>query len=215
VILSTLQQLVADFVGDPNQTRFSATQYVDAINRAQEQFILDSKSLFKYATHTSTAGTSTYSLTTDFLLEESITYNGIYLKPVSRRTLAVLYPDTDWTLLEGTPTMYMIDPEQINRVFRLIPIPQEAKTVVLKYLALPSEVSAATDVVLNAATLMTQFHMGVAAFAAWILLNYETATPEIVEKKREMQKIYQDYVNKAIENYGNTKSEPLRFRPIK
>ena len=212
MILSTLQQLAADLAGDPSQTRFS-DKYVSCVNRAQEQFAMDSKALFKDTSYTTSSGDSTYDLPTDFILEQSVTYNGYPLKPISRHTLYTLYPGTDWTLLEGTPTHYMIDPEEAVKTLRLIPIPQEAQTASMRYFPLPAEVSAVGDIVLNSSSLMAQFHMGIAAFAAWLLLTFETATPELVEKRRELMKIYQDAVTKAIDTYGNTKSEALRMRP--
>lgn len=212
MILSTIDQLVADFVGDPNQTRY-AGKFTAAVNRAQEQFALDSRTLFKDTTYTTTAADSTYDLPSDFLLEESVLYNGFPLKPVSRRTLYALYPDQDWTLLNGTPTMYMVDPEVGVATLRLIPVPQEAKTVALRYYPLPASVSNDTDVILNSSTLMQQFHMGIAALAAWYLLLYEEVTPPIIMKRNELMKVYQEAATKAIDTFGNTRSEPLRMRP--
>lgn len=210
--LTTIQARAARFLGDPDQTRFSAG-YVDAINDAQKQFALDSNALFKDKAYTTVAGTSTYTLPTDFILEDTVTYDGLPLKPVSRHTLYTLYPGTDWTTLEGTPSHYMVDPEEASLVLRLIPEPQEAKSVSMRYFPLPADVSAAGDVVLNSSTLLVQFHLGIAAFAAWLILQSETFTPEIQAKSREMMKIYNDAVTKAVDKFGNTKSEPIRIRP--
>lgn len=212
MILTTLKARTAAFLGDPDQTRYSAV-YDNNINDAQKQFALDSNALFKDKAYTTVAGTSTYSLPTDFIVEDTVTYDGLPLKPVSRHTLYQLYPGTDWTTLEGTPTHYMVDPEEANLVLRLIPEPQEAKTVSMRYYPLPADVSAAGDVVLNSSTLLVQFHLGIAALAAWLTLQSEIVTPEIQAKSREMMKIYNDAVSKAIEKFGNTKSEPIRIRP--
>lgn len=210
--LTTLQQFAADFCGDPDQSRFSG-KYVGVINQAQKQFAMDSRALFKDKAYTAAADDSTYDLPTDFLCEESVTYNGLPLKPISRHTLYTLYPGTDWTTLEGTPTHYMIDPEVGVATLRLIPIPQDALAISMRYYPLPADVAAASDVVLNSSTLMVQFHLGIAAFAAWLILLSENSTPELVDKRRELMKVYQDAVNKAIETFGNTVSEPLRIRP--
>lgn len=209
--LTTIQSRTAKFCGDPDQTRFSSG-YVDAINDAQKQFTLDTKSLFKDVAYTTVSGTSTYALPTDFLYEDTVTYNGLPLDPVSRHTLYTLYPDTDWTLLEGTPKCYMVDPEEASLVVRLIPIPQEAKPVSMRYYPLPTDVSSGSDVILNSSTLMTQFHLGIAAYAAWIILTSETITPEIVVKRNELLRIYTDAVEKAINTFKNTASAPLRLR---
>lgn len=212
MILTTLQQLTADLCGDPDQTRFG-TKYVSCINRAQEQFALDSKALFKDQAYTTVAGTATQTLPTDFILEDTVVYDGLPLKPVSRHTLYQLYPSTDWTTLSGAPKFYMIDPEEANLALRLIPIPQEAKTVSMRYYPLPTEVASGGDRVLNSSSLMGQFHMSIAAMAAWLVLTFEQATPEIQAKRIELSKIYSDGISKAVDMYGNTKSEPIRIRP--
>lgn len=211
--LTTLQARTARFLGDPDQTRY-ADAYVDAINDAQKQFALDSGALFKDQAYTTTADNPIAgTLPTDFILEDTVTYDGLPLDPISRHTLYTLYPGTDWTALKGTPKYYMVDPEEAVLSLRLIPIPQDAKTVSMRYAPLPADVSGSTDVVLNSSTLLVQFHLGIAALAAWIVLQGETVTPEIQAKAGEMMKIYNDAVTKAIDKFGNTKSEPLRMRP--
>ncbi len=210
--LTTIQSRASNFLGDPDQTRYSG-KYVDAINDAQKQFALDSNALFKDKAYTTVAGTAAYTLPTDFIVEDTVSYNGLPLKPISRHTLYTLYPSTDWTLLEGTPNYFMVDPEEASLALRLIPIPQEAKSVSMRYMPLPADVSGASDIVLNSSSLMTQFHLPIAAFAAWLMLQSETVTPEIQAKSAQMMKIYSDGVSKAVEKFGNTKSESIRIRP--
>ena len=212
--LTTIEGRAANFLGDPDKTRYSA-QYTNAVNDAQKQFALDSGCLFKDKAYTTVAGTATYTLPTDFVLEGTVTYDGLPLKPVSRHTLYSLYPGTDWTTLSGTPKWYMVDPEEANMALRLIPTPDAAKAVSMRYAPVPADVSAVGDIVLNSSTLMTKFHLGIAALAAWLILQGEQVTPEIQAKSGAMMMIYTDAVNKAIEKFGNTKSEPLRIRPIK
>ena len=214
MILTTLQQLAADLCGDPDQTRFG-TKYVGNINLAQQQFAMDSKALFKDKAYTSVAGTSTYTLPTDFIYEDTVTYNGLPLKPVSRHTLYQLYPGTDWTTKTGTPIAYMIDPEAASLALRLIPIPQDVQAISMRYYPLPADVSSGSDVVLNSSTLMYQFHMAIAGLAAWLTLTFEESTPAIADKRRELMKIYNDGVTKAVDTFKNTASEPLRIRPKK
>lgn len=174
---------------------------------------MDTRALWKDRAYTTTADTATYTLPADFMYEESLTYDGLPLKPISRHTLYTLYPGTDWTTLNGNPTHFMIDAEEASLVVRLIPTPQEAKAVSMRYYPVPADVSAAGDVVLNSSTLMVQFHLGIAAFAAWLILQSEIVTPEIQAKGREMMKIYNDAVTKAVDTFKNTASEPIRIRP--
>lgn len=210
--LTTIEARTASFLGDPDKTRY-ASQYTNSVNDAQKQFALDSGALFKDKAYTTVSGTAAYALPTDFILEDTVTYDGKPLSPVSRHTLYTLYPDTDWTLLTGNPKFYMVDPEEAVLSLRLIPIPQDAKAVSMRYAPLPADVSATTDIVLNSSTLLVQFHLAIAAMAAWLILQGEQVTPEIQAKSAQMIKIYNDGVSKAVEKFGNTKSEPLRLRP--
>ncbi len=210
--LTTLTARTAGFLSDPDQTRFSAS-YTGAVNDAQRQFSLDSNSLYKDLAYSTVAGTATRALPGDFVTEDTIVHAGLPLKPISRHTLYQLYGATDWTTLEGTPTHYMIDPNEDMLVIRLIPIPQDVQAVSMRYFALPAEVSAGADVVLNSSTLLIQYHLGIAAMAAFLILQSEAVTPEIQAKMGNLIKIYNDAVTKAIDKFGNTKSEPLRLRP--
>lgn len=213
MITSALVQLAADFCGDKDQTRNTPAKYLSNANLAQQQFAIDTKALVEDASFTSAVGVATTDLPSDFMLEESVIYNGLPLTAVTRRDLAILYPDTDWTALTGTPKLYMIDPEEANKKLRFIPIPAESKSGVLRFYPLPADVANGTDVILNASTLMSRFHMAVAAFTAWLTLAGETMTPEIDAKMRKMIAVYSDGVTKAIDTYGNTKSAPMRLRP--
>ncbi len=210
--LTTIESRAAAFLGDPDKTRYAAL-YTNAVNDSQKQFALDSNALFKDKAYTTIVDTATYALPTDFIVEDTVTYNGYPIKPISRHSLYSQYPGTDWTLLKGTPTHYMVDPEEASLVLRLIPIPQDAKAISMRYYPLPADVSAVGDVVLNSSTLLVQFHLGIAAMAAWLILQSEIVTPELQLKMIQMMRIYTDAVNKAIEKFGNTKSEPIRIRP--
>jgi len=213
----TIRSLAANFAQDPDQTRYSG-KYAAAVNRAQEQFAYDTRALYKDTTWTSVSGTSTHSLPADFIYEKSVTFDGLPLDPVSRDTLAREQSGDDWTDDEGTPTHYMIDPEEANKVLRLYPIPQANdadKTISMRYYPLPANVSDDSDTPLNSSALMGQFHVGIAAFTAWLLLTYEILTPEILMKRVELLKIYTDAILKADSTFKNTASEKWRVRPVK
>lgn len=212
MILTTLQQLCADFVGDTNQTRF-VDKYVSTINRAQEQFAMDTRALWKDKTWTHAANDADEDLPSDFMFEDWVTYGNVKLTPISRHRMFSLFGD-DWTDdTAALPTHFLIDPEQAVKEIVLYPIPSEAKTLFMRYFPLPAEVSAGSDVVLNSSSLMAQFHMSIAALAAWLLLTFEESTPAIADKRRELMKIYSDGCAKAVDTFKNTASQPLRLRP--
>ena len=213
--LATLRDQAAKFCADINQTRYAQDDYLIAINRAQEQFALETRSLWKDTTFTSAAADATYELPSDFMFEESVYFDGKPLDPMTRRDFAILSPDTDWTLTTGTPTKYLIDPEEATKQILLYPIPNTndaSKVIALRYFPLPTALSADTDTPLNASLLMAQFHLGLAAYSAWLLLAGEVSSPEIQAKRRDLLAIYQDATEKAVETFKNTVSAGWRMR---
>lgn len=213
--LASLRDQAAKFVADPNRTRYADSDYLTALNRAQEQFALDTRALWKDTTWTSAADDATYSLPSDFMWEESVYFNGLLLAPITRRDLAIFSPDKDWTLSTGTPTRYIIDPEEATKQLLLYPIPtsnDNAKTISMRYFPLPTAMASDTDTPLNSSALMAQFHIGLAAYAAWLLLTTEQMTPDILQKRSILIGIYSDSSTKAIDLFKNTVSAPLRLR---
>lgn len=209
--LGTMRTQVAAFLGDPDQTRFTAAQYLTAINRAQEQFALETRSLWKDTSWSHSADDADEDLPTDFMWEDYVTYDGKELDPISRHELNRRRGET-WTADTGTPTHFIIDPEQAVKEIVLYPIPQEAKTLAMRYFPLPAELSSDTDTPLNSSSLMVQFHLGIAAFAAWLMLLNEEQTPPVVQKRRELAPVYADSVSKAVGLFKNTASAPLELR---
>lgn len=210
-----LNSLASLFAGDPNMTRFTATQYRDASNRAQEQFVFDSKCLFKETTFTLADGTAGYDLPADFLWDLRCSHKGLRLEPVSRETLE-FYRRTDrWDDDEGTPKYYIIDPEEARKQITFAPIPQgddAGANTILTYVAKPTELDSDDDEPLNGYDFLVPYHIGIAAYQAWILLGYEEARPEVMAKRGQLYKIYQDKVTEATDRFKNTPSEPLRMR---
>jgi hypothetical protein len=209
---ATLKAQAADFAGDPNYTRYTETKYNDAANRAQEQFATDTRALFKDMTPvTTTADDAEYDLPSDFIVEDWVTYDGDELIPASQHDIQKAY-GSGWDSLEGTPTHVLINPEEAQKSILLVPIPQEAKTLAMRYFCFPAAMDDDADTPLNGSTLMVQFHLGLAAFMAWLLMTNEEPTPAIIEKRRELLRIYNDAVNKAIETFKNTASAPIQFK---
>jgi hypothetical protein len=213
--LSALRDQTAKFCADIDMSRYGVAAYLTAINRAQEQFAMETRSLWEDEPYTSSDGVASYTLPTDFMFEESVYFNGKPLDPVTRRDLAILSPDNDWTITTGTPTKYLIDPEEATKQLLLYPIPTSAdasKTISLRYFPLPAALADDTDTPLNSSLLLAQFHIGIAAYASWLLLAGETSTPEIQAKRRDLLQIYTQSTDKAVELFGNTVSAGWRMR---
>lgn len=211
--LATLRSRVGGFLGDPDDTRFSPTVKLAALNDAQTQFALETRALWKDASWSHAANDADENLPSDFMWEEFVTWDGYELSPITREELNRLNPGTDWTDDTATsPTHYIIDPEEAVKEIVLYPIPTEAKTLRLRYFPLPTALASDSDVPLNSSALMVQFHLGIAAYAAWLILLQEEQTPSIVQKQKSMLAIYNDAVTKAVDTFRNTASAPIRPR---
>lgn len=206
----------ADFCGDVNQTRYGG-KYEGAIDVSCQEFAFDSRALYKDApTFTVVSGTAGYALPTDFWYEKLVTHKGLELKPVSRATLVRDNGD-DWTDDTGTPVRYIIDPEEARKLLTTYPIPQAGDAganLIMTYYPIPAAMTADSDTPLNSSSLMAQFHLGIAAHAAWLLLQTEAVmTPEIQAKAASLYQIYQAKVSMAVDRFGNTPKEVRRIQP--
>lgn len=209
-----IKSLAANWAGDPASSRYAGL-YDSSLDRAQEQFAQDSKALYKdAATITIVDGTAAYNLPTDFMYEKKVTHKNLLLTPISRATMEY-YKSTDWTLDKGTPRYYIIDPEEARKTITIYPVPGGADigaNLVITYYPVPASSTTDTDIPLNGSALMVQFHDGLAAYLAWILLGNEQLTPEISAKRSDLMKTYQNSITAAIDTFGNTKSASLRLR---
>lgn len=216
--LSTLTAVAAQFANDSAQSRYSGL-YTQALNLAQQQFVLDTKCLWKDAPTVSiVAGTANYSLPTDFLWEKQVNLNGLMLTPISRFELARTNTGSRWDTRTGTPRNYNIDPDVSKSQILLFPIPEAndaGHDLILTYYAMPTDMAAATDIPLNSTPLLAQFHVGLAAWAAWYLLHGDDSTPEMTAKKRELLAIYNDCVSQCVDTFKNTVSQPIRMRGVR
>lgn len=209
-----LKQRAAVFAGDPAQTRYGSL-LSDATNDANKQFALDSKCLFKDApTYAVVSGTAAYALPSDFMLEKGVTFKGLKLDPITRTQLLASQSD-DWTDDVGTPTHFIIDPEEARKQILLYPIPQSddaGNNLILTYYPEPTTMAADADLPLNGYALLDPYHIAIAYLAAWYVLCSEVATPEILSKLANLNRLYNDKVVEAIDKFKNTASAPISIR---
>lgn len=208
-----VRTMVQRFVADPNSTRFTSSQYNTAIDTANEEFAYATMALYKDAsTFTTVDGTATYDLPSDFWLEKELTHKGLILLPITRHRLLKESGD-DWTDDTGTPTHYIIDPEEARKQFRLYPTPQAddaGANLILTYFPVPAAISSDSVKPLNDSSLMVQFHRGIAAYAAADLLLTMPQDALTMAKISQLLKIYEDKVSMAINRFGNTPRAPIR-----
>ncbi len=215
--LGTLTSTTAQLINDSQGTR-QAGLYTAALNLAQQQFVIDTKCLWKdAATQTVVPGTAAYALPSDFLWEKLVMYNGVEIFPASRATLARTHLGSRWDTITGTPTNYNIDPEVARQTLLLFPIPaaNDNLDLILTYYVYPTDMVNATDIPLNATPLLTQFHLALSAWAGWYMLASEDAQPNISKNREELLNLYNDYVTECVNTFRNTISEPLRMRGVR
>lgn len=209
-----LRSIVSKMVEDANQTKYKEAAYNEAIDIAQKQFAMDSKAYYKDQAITMASGTAAYALPSDFMWEKQVVLNGLELQPISRATLQSIKTDDKWTDDTGTPKYFIIDPELARQSITLYPKPDstsDGTDLVLTYYPNPETMSSDSSTPFGGSTLMAQFHMAIAAYAAWLLMSYLTQTPEIAQKRAGFIQTYSSKVGEAIQTFGNTKSEPLSF----
>lgn len=210
-----LKTMASLLLADPNKTRYSDTQYNDALNIANYIFATDSRCLFKDSSSTVSAADATYALPSDFMWEKKVTLAGLRLSPISRDTLERIKVSDDWTDDSGTPKYYLIDPEEARKQVLLYPIPtsnEANKTLILTYYCKPSDMGTDSTDPLNGDTYLARFHPGIAYYAAWLLNSYENPTPETQAKDASLWRAYQQYINDARDTFENTISEPWNLR---
>lgn len=214
MIRSELRTLTAALCEDPNQVKFNVTRYNDALEKSQQQFSMDSKALYKDTSIVVVVGTAAYALPSDFMLEKEVVFNGIELKPISRASIQKIKISERWDDDSGTPKYYIIDPEEGRKTITLYPKPDsivDGSDLVMTYYCFPAAMTIDASVPLNGSALMVQFHTGLAAYAAWLLLFYLPQTPELSQKRSELFGTYKSKIDEAIQTWGNSKSEPLGF----
>lgn len=202
-------------MGDPNETRFTATQVNDALDRANEMFALETGALFKDSSTTVSGGDVTEDLPTDFMYEIRVSLDGLKMDAISRDTLEQIKRGDNWKDDEGEPSHYIIDPEEAEKKIRLyptLPSGESDRTMVLTYFPIPAAMTSDSDTPLNGYALLAQFHIAIAAMAAWILLNFDDTTEAIEAKKRSMIAIYDRKSDEARDTVANTVSEQWSFR---
>lgn len=211
-----LRALASNFCEDPSVIKFTSTKYNDALETAQRQFSLDTKSLYKTQAFVMAVADASYDLPTDFIGDKIVMLNGIELEPISKVKLSSLFKSQRWDTLEGTPKYYVIDPMDANKQLLLVPIPDsidDGTDLQLTYYALPTAMSSDSASPFNSSTLMTQFHIAVAAYAAWLLLGYLSPTDPLISKRNDLLNTYTGKVNEAIADFGDTKSEAISLHP--
>lgn len=213
---STLVTRIGDLTGDPNNTRFSASKKQDAIQRAQERFVLDTRVLVDVSTDSIVAGTTEYSLPSDVLDVSRVTANSRLIQRTSELDLDIDSGLQDWTDDEGRPYRYYVDLDPNNKKLRLFPEPQSddagSNNLRIEYVKIPPSLSSDSSVPLDSHTLLVPYHDALAYLAAADLLKIQPSQQSVV-MVNSYEKEYRDLVSHCIETFKNLADQkPMRFR---
>jgi hypothetical protein len=214
----TARGLVAAKVEDPEQTRFTATQYNTALDLAQQQFSIDARSIIEAVNVVLVANQAEYTLPSDFLVMIMCRANGLKLAPTTKYELS-FQTEIDWTTLPaGTPTAVYMDEQ--NGKFGLVPVPDSnnaALPFVLDYIGIPAPMTQDTGGgsagnLLNNITILQYYAMAVVNWAAYEMLSYVPMTDDVIKKRSAIMADYKTYTSQAITTYNNMTDEPLQMR---
>lgn len=200
-------------INDPSDQRFTAAQKQAEIEKAQEQFVLDTRCLKDVSSVTIVAGTSEYNLPSDIFSVLRVAHNGKKLESISAYELDVLL-NSDWSDDEGTPSRYYVDTDPNNKKIRFYPIPQSGDasvTTTIEYIKIPPALSADASVPLDGHTLLTPYHDALAYWAAASLLGIlpdQAALFMISQYDKE----YRGLVDKCIDTFrGMGEQRPINI----
>jgi hypothetical protein len=199
---SDLVTRIALLINDPGNQRFTSAQLQSEIERAQEQFVLDTRCLKDVDSITTVDGTAEYDLPTDILDVLRVAHKGLKLESISAYELDVRL-NQDWTDDTGTPTRYYVDLDPNNKKIRLYPIPEAADAganLTLEYLKMPPALSSDSDVPLDSHTLLTPYHDALAYYAASSLLNIQPDQAALV-MIGQYDKKYNQLVEQCLEDF--------------
>lgn len=210
----TLTTLVGELIGDPSNTRWSATQVQDRIQQAQEYFVLDTRCLVDTQTETVVDGQSEYDLPTDCLDITRVTHKGTKLGRISKFELDS-YMSGDWSADGGTPALYYVDLDPNNKKLVLYPTPgsgDAGANLVEEWVKIPPTLTTDSSVPLDGHTLLAPYHSALAYKAASYLLHV-LPDEKSVKMAADYEAQYKDLVSQCIETFKQMgQTTPMRMR---
>jgi len=212
--LGTIKTFMGRLLSDTRSTRWTAAIKLDAINRAQDRFVLDTRCLKDVKLDSAVADTYEYDLPTDILHIERVVHKGLELIRKSKNYIDS-QSSSDWSDDIGTPKYYYADLDPDNKYIRVYPIPQAgdagANNIEIDYIKDPADLSADSDTPLNSHSLLAIYHPAIAYKAAYELLGMSVSAQNI-EKMNRFDYEYNKLVDHCINTWkDNEESTPLRM----
>jgi len=203
-------------IGDTSYQQWSALRLQDRLQKAQEQFVSDTRCLRDTQTFSIISGTKTYALAEDTLDVVRVGVSGkSTLKSISKFDLDMMVGG-DWTTSLGTPKNYYVDTSSTNKNLTIYPIPQSGdagmNNLIVDYVKIPPVMSSDSSLPLNGQTLLNPYLDAIAFYAASQILFASNNTVDW-QKAGVMNKQYDRKVTECVELFNNlSETKPLRLR---
>ena len=207
---------VSELIGDTSNQQWSEAQIQDRIQKAQEQFVVDTRALTDTQTFSIVSGTNTYDLSDDTFDIIRVGISGhSALKKFSKFDLD-LSVGGDWSTRNGPPSHYFVDTTSTNKKLTLFPIPQgnDAGTnnLVAEYVKVPPILTGDSDSPLNGQPLLIPYLDALAYYAASQILFASNDQTQWA-KGRLMLDQYRSKVSDCKEGFNAlSQTTPLRMR---
>lgn len=124
--------------GDESGVQITNADILRWINDGQLEIVRKTECLEGLATTVTTVEDESYSVPTEFIRIERVTYDGNRLQEITMEKLDELYPNRDSSDVSGEPEYYYL----WSRNIWLYPAPSSAKSLAIYYIKIPNELSA-------------------------------------------------------------------------
>lgn len=207
---------VSELIGDVSNQQWSTSQIQDRLQKAQEKFVSDTRSLRGTQTFSIVDGTSTYVLSTDTfdIVRVGLSGKGI-LKRMGKFDMDLLIGG-DWSTTTGTPRSYYINLSSTSKDLVVYPIPTSSdagtNNLVVETVAVPTVMSSDSSLPLNGQTLLQPYLDAIPFYAAAQLL-YASNNPIDWQKANVMMKQYEGKTTECITLFNDLmETVPLRLK---
>ena len=213
---SDLVTQVSELIGDTSNQQWSTTQIQDRLQKAQEKFVSDTRSLRGTQTFSIVGGTATYVLSTDTfdIVRVGLSGKGI-LKRMGKFDMDLLIGG-DWSTTTGTPRSCYVNLSSTSKDLVIYPIPTDSdagtNNLVVETVAVPTVMSDDTSLPLNGQTLL-QPYLDAIPFYASAQLLYASNNPVDWQKANVMMKQYEGKTTECITLFNDLmETVPLRLK---
>lgn len=193
-------------IDNGTRLRFTTSTIDNFVNEGQRIAILDSKALIKSANFELSAGSTYYSLPSDFLQMRRLTLRYQELEEQTPESLANRV-GLEWETSGGLPTNYFINFSSRTKV-GFYPFPDTVSstgTVRYEYYASPTDLSASSDEPFGGSNELDQYH--------YLLVYYAAYRMAMIDGRQDLGVLYRTEFYEGIERMKREALARPAYRP--